>query len=57
MPEITAALVGQLRQMTNAGLMDCKKALTENGGDLDAAVDFLRKKGVATAAKKSWKGR
>ncbi|NBQ24389.1 MAG: translation elongation factor Ts [Verrucomicrobia bacterium] len=53
MPEITAALVGQLRQMTNAGLMDCKKALTENGGDLDAAVDFLRKKGVATAAKKA----
>lgn len=53
MPEITAALVGQLRRMTNAGLMDCKKALTENGGDLDAAVDFLRKKGVATAAKKA----
>ena len=53
MPEINAALVGQLRQMTNAGLMDCKKALTENGGDLDAAVDFLRKKGVATAAKKA----
>ena len=53
MAEITAALVGQLRRMTNAGLMDCKKALTENGGDLDAAVDFLRKKGIATAAKKA----
>jgi len=53
MAEITAALVGQLRRMTNAGLMDCKKALSENGGDLDAAVDFLRKKGIATAAKKA----
>lgn len=53
MAEITAALVGQLRRMTNAGLMDCKKALTENGGDLEAAVDFLRKKGIATAAKKA----
>ena len=39
--------------MTNAGLMDCKKALTETGGDLDAAVDVLRKKGVASAAKKA----
>lgn len=53
MAEITAALVGQLRRMTNAGLMDCKKALTATGGDLDAAVDELRKKGVATAAKKA----
>lgn len=53
MAEITAALVGKLREMTNAGLMDCKKALTESAGDLPAAVDILRKKGVATAAKKA----
>ncbi|MEQ2007736.1 MAG: translation elongation factor Ts [Limisphaerales bacterium] len=53
MAEITAATVGKLREMTGAGLMDCKKALTENGGDLDLAVDWLRKKGVASAAKKA----
>jgi elongation factor Ts len=53
MAEITAAMVGKLREMTNAGLMDCKKALSETGGDLDGAVDLLRKKGVATAAKKA----
>ena len=53
MAEITAALVGKLREMTNAGLMDCKKALGEVNGDLNAAVDILRKKGVATAAKKA----
>src|SRR6267143_4299582 len=53
MAEITAADVGKLREMTNAGLMDCKKALTETDGDLNAAVDVLRKKGVATAAKKA----
>ena len=53
MAEITAAAVGKLREMTNAGLMDCKKALTEANGDLDAAVDILRKKGAATAAKKA----
>jgi elongation factor Ts len=53
MAEITAASVAKLRQMTNAGLMDCKKALTEATGDLDAAVDILRKKGVASAAKKA----
>jgi elongation factor Ts len=47
--EITAATVGKLREMTGAGMMDCKKALTESGGDLDKAVDFLRKKGTATA--------
>jgi elongation factor Ts len=46
-------MVGRLREMTNAGLMDCKKALTEAGGDMDAAVDILRKKGIATAAKKA----
>jgi elongation factor Ts len=53
MPEITPAAVGKLREMTNAGLMDCKRALTESGGDLNAAVDILRKRGVATAAKKA----
>ena len=53
MAEITAATVGKLREMTGAGLMDCKKALTENGGDLDLSVDWLRKKGVASAAKKA----
>jgi elongation factor Ts len=53
MAEITAGLVAKLRETTNAGLMDCKKALTETGGDLEKAVDVLRKKGVATAAKKA----
>lgn len=53
MAEITAALVAQLREMTNAGLMDCKQALVAASGDLNAAVDVLRKKGVATAAKKA----
>ncbi|HLP75697.1 MAG TPA: translation elongation factor Ts, partial [Candidatus Paceibacterota bacterium] len=53
MAEITPALVGKLREMTGAGLMDCKKALVESNGDLDGAVDSLRKKGAATAAKKA----
>src|SRR5882724_4131309 len=53
MAEITAAAVGKLREMTNAGMMDCKKALTEANGDINAAVDILRKKGAATAAAKS----
>src|ERR1043165_4429466 len=53
MGEINAAAVGKLREMTNAGLMDCKKALTESKGDFDLAVDLLRKRGVATAAKKA----
>lgn len=53
MSEITAALVAKLRGMTNAGLMDCKKALTETGGDLDEAVDVLRKAGTIKAAKKA----
>ena len=53
MAEITAASVGKLREMTGAGLMECKKALTECQGELNVAVDFLRKKGVATAAKKA----
>jgi elongation factor Ts len=53
MAEITAASVAKLREMTNAGMMDCKRALTEAGGNLDAAVDILRKRGAATAAKKA----
>jgi len=53
MSEISAANVGKLREMTGAGLMDCKKALTETNGNLEAAVDLLRKKGVGTAAKKA----
>lgn len=55
MAEITPADVANLRQMTGVGMMDCKKALVEAGGDLNAAVDILRKKGQATAAKKSLK--
>jgi len=53
MAEITAALVKDLRDRTGAGMMDCKKALTEAGGDVEAAIDWLRKKGLAAAAKKS----
>ena len=53
MAEITAALVKDLREKSGAGMMDCKKALTESGGDLDAAIDWLRKKGLSAAAKKS----
>jgi elongation factor Ts len=52
MAEITAAAVAKLREMTNAGMMDCKKALTEANGDLEKAVDILRKKGAATATTK-----
>jgi len=53
MSEITAADVGKLREMTNAGLMACKSALTEAKGDFDAAVDIVRKKGAASAMKKA----
>jgi elongation factor Ts len=53
MAEITAAMVAKLREITGAGLMDCKKALGETNGDVEAAVDVLRKKGVASAAKKA----
>jgi elongation factor Ts len=53
MAEITAALVKELREVSGAGMMDCKKALVENNGDMDASVDWLRKKGLAAAAKKS----
>lgn len=53
MAEITAAKVKELREKTGAGMMDAKKALVENNGDMDAAVDWLRTKGLAKAAKKS----
>ena len=53
MAEITAALVKDLRERTGAGMMDCKKALNEAGGDMEAAIDWLRKKGLSAAAKKS----
>ncbi|MDH5556496.1 MAG: translation elongation factor Ts [Alphaproteobacteria bacterium] len=53
MAEITAALVKELREVSGAGMMDCKKALQETGGDIEQAQDWLRKKGLATAAKKS----
>ena len=53
MAQITAALVGELRQKTGAGMMDCKKALAETDGDLEAAIDWLRKKGLSAAAKKA----
>ncbi len=53
MAEITAALVKELREVSGAGMMDCKKALSENEGNLDQAVDWLRKKGLAAAAKKA----
>jgi len=53
MAEISAALVKELREKTGAGMMDCKKALSETGGDLENAFDWLRKKGLAAAAKKA----
>jgi len=54
---VTAALVKELREKSGAGMMDCKKALGETDGDMDAAIDWLRTKGLATAAKKIWPGR
>ncbi len=53
MPEITAQMVKELREKTGAGMMDCKKALTETGGDFDKAVDYLREKGISKAAGKA----
>jgi translation elongation factor Ts len=53
MAEITAALVKKLRERTGAGMMDCKKALSATDGDLEKAIDFLREKGLAAAAKKA----
>lgn len=51
--EVSANIVKQLREKTGAGFMDCKKALAETGGDVEKAVDYLRKRGVAAAAKKA----
>ncbi len=53
MAAVTAALVKQLREVSGAGMMDCKKALTETNGDIDAAVEYLRKNGAMKAAKKA----
>src|ERR1700753_953537 len=53
MATITAAMVKELRESTGAGMMDCKAALTETDGDMTAAQDWLRKKGISKAAKKS----
>ncbi len=50
--EINAKQVKELRELTNAGMMDCKKALAESGGDMEKAIEHLRKKGIASAAKK-----
>ncbi len=53
MGNISAAMVKELREKTGAGMMDCKQALADCGGDLEKAIDFLRKKGLATAAKRA----
>ena len=53
MAEVTAALTKDLRERTGAGMMDCRKALMETGGDMEAAIDWLRTKGLAAAAKKA----
>jgi elongation factor Ts len=53
MPDISPALVKELREKTNAGMMDCKKALDETGGDIAKAEELLRKKGIASAGKKA----
>src|ERR1700748_2475242 len=53
MAEITAALVTELRDTTGVGMMDCKKALQETNGDMEAAIDWLRAKGLSKAAKKA----
>jgi elongation factor Ts len=55
MAEISAKMVAELRQKTGAGMMDCKKALKENGGDMEQSVEWLRKKGMASADKKAGK--
>ena len=53
MTNITAAMVKELRETTSAGMLDCKKALTETNGDMEQAIDWLRKKGLASADRKS----
>ncbi len=50
--EITASMVKDLREASGAGMMDCKKALSETNGDMDAAMNYLREKGIAKSAKK-----
>ena len=52
MAEITAAIVKELRERTGSGMMDCKKALAETNGDMEKAIDYLREKGLAKAAKR-----
>jgi len=51
--QVTAQMVKELRERTGAGVMDCKAALAETGGDIEKAIDFLRKKGMAAAVKKA----
>src|SRR5499426_4804140 len=53
MPEVTAALVKELREKTGAGMMDCKRALGDSDGDIETAIDWLRKKGLSKAANKA----
>src|SRR4028118_1846804 len=53
MADITAAMVKELRERSGAGMMDCKKALAENNGDVEASIDWLRAKGLASAGKKA----
>ena len=53
MAEVTAKLIQELREKTSAGMMDCKKALVENNGDIEAAADWLRQKGIVKAASKA----
>ena len=53
MANVTAAMVKELRDTTGAGMLDCKKALVESDGDIEAAIDWLRQKGLSKAAKKS----
>ena len=54
---ITAAMVKELREMTGAGMMDCKKALNETDGNMDAAVEYLRKNGQAKGGEEGWQNR
>ena len=53
MADITAQMIKDLRERTGAGMADCKKALTETAGDMEKAIEYLRKKGIASAAKKA----
>ena len=53
MAQITASLVKELRERTGAGMMDCKKALQQTDGNIEAAIDYLRENGIAKAAKKA----